>query len=995
MSILEGVNILGNIITGRNITKNNKKEKEEEYHVYTSNRFHKGIDKIKDKAKKRYEMSRDPVKTGIINKQVRHHGSNRKSILKKENFDNIPDDSEFSDNSSLQTPASVDSVSNNPNLLINQSGKLIDNRFHERQFVKKNGVNDSFLSQYDDMKFDMKGAPSSYNAVHRSDSGVSRLQTERNLALKENFSNFGEEKDNTYGIYNPDSMTHNNMIPQFKGRTYGSDVLSQQNRATTFQRKMQLNTGNDIKLAKTEQKPLFSPLIGITNIYGMPSVTNLIQDRYMPGKERKNELPFRQQRITTGLNLGYNEVNKNGDNFRAMPKTIDELRTADKQQKSYTFSQVKGMMGIGKGPTLGDVKKYKPERTKYWGDYRLVPSLGYIRAPAIYGEVNQQNLASINRGTVDKTMLNPAGSEVQQSTPDEVREKYKVDFKQNFKQAEPRNIQLVEGLLNREDEKKYIPDPTQRSEELNYTGPLGTSQINKGTAFDMITNIFDTTKRNITERFDRVGQGALSDMQKSRSIDFNDVLDPTLRNVTEKVDRFGQAVLSDMQKVQAIDFKDILDPTLRNIVDKFDRYGLASIGDYAKAQFFDPNDITKTTMRNIHDKYDRYGRQFIGEHNKNYAFDNINAIPDQTMRNVHAKPDRAGFLNGDKQNGYAFDNINAIPDPNMRNVHAKTDRAGVLNGDKQNHYVLDYTNAIPDPNMRNVHAKTDRAGFLNGDKQNGYAFDNINAIPDQTMRNVHAKTDRAGFLNGDKQNGYAFDNINAIPDQNMRNIHAKTDRAGFLNGDRQNQYVLDYTNAIPDPNMRNVHAKTDRAGFLNGDRQSDYVVNYNLFTPDPTMRDIHDKTDRAGFLNGDKQQNYALDYVNATPDQTMREMHSKLDRANAGANGVYYATRTRDDAKNSYVNQIRENISKGRAPTTSNYSKGPSMDYTTVSLCEPLQIKRDLLSSTIQINDKLPFIVSNVPDGRTVRNTRMNEFTKYNLDENPFINNIVHKSVQI
>ena len=229
---------------------------------------------------------------------------------------------------------------------------------------------------------------------------------------------------------------------QFKGKSYGSDVLAQQNRASTFQRKMQENTGNDIKLARTEQKPLFSPLIGITNIYGMPSVTNLIQDRYMPGKERKNELPFRQQRITTGLNLGYNEVNKNGDNFRAMPKTIDELRTADKQQKSYTFSQVKGMAGIGKGPTLGEVKKYKPERTKYWGDYRLVPNLGYIRAPAIYGEVNQQNLATINRGTIDRTMMNPAKSEIQQATPDNVREKYKVDFKQNFKQADRKSTRL-------------------------------------------------------------------------------------------------------------------------------------------------------------------------------------------------------------------------------------------------------------------------------------------------------------------------------------------------------------------------------------------------------------------------------------------------------------------------------------------------------------------------------------------------------------------------
>jgi hypothetical protein len=248
-------------------------------------------------------------------------------------------------------------------------------------------------------------------------------------------------------------------------------------------------------------------------------------------------------------------------------------------------------------------------------------------------------------------------------------------------------------------------------------------------------------------------------------------------------------------------------------------------------------------------------------------------------------------------------------------------------------------------------------------------------------------------MTGDRQTQYVLDSINAIPDMNMRNIHDKPDRAGHMTGDRQTQYVLDSINAIPDMNMRNIHAKTDRAGHMTGDRQSDYVVNYNLFTPDPTMRDIHDKTDRAGHMTGDRQQNYAYDYVNATPDITKREMYSKLDRANAGASGVYYATRTRDDAKNAYINQVKENISKGRAPTNSNYSKGPSMDYTQVSLYEPIQIKRDLLSSTIQINDKLPFILTKVPDGRTIRNSRMNEFTKDNLNENPFINNIVHKSI--
>jgi hypothetical protein len=195
--------------------------------------------------------------------------------------------------------------------------------------------------------------------------------------------------------------------------------------------------------------------------------------------------------------------------------------------------------------------------------------------------------------------------------------------------------------------------------------------------------------------------------------------------------------------------------------------------------------------------------------------------------------------------------------------------------------------------------------------------------------------------------------------------------------------------------MRDIHDKTDRAGLLTGDQNKGYTVNYIDYSPDITMRDIHDKTDRAGFTTGDQNKSYAIDYVNHTPDMTMREVHSKLDRSAAGANGVILAGRTRDDANNSHVNITREVIAKGRAPTNSKYSKGPTMDYTTVSLCEPIQIKRDLLSSTIAINEKLPFMLTQTPTGRSVTNTRINEFTQKVLDQNPFINNVVYKSVPV
>ena len=70
------------------------------------------------------------------------------------------------------------------------------------------------------------------------------------------------------------------------------------------------------------------------------------------------------------------------------------------------------------------------------------------------------------------------------------------------------------------------------------------------------------------------------------------------------------------------------------------------------------------------------------------------------------------------------------------------------------------------------------------------------------------------------------------------------------------------------------------------------------------------------------------------------------------------------------------------------------MDFTTVSLCEPIQIKRDLMSSTISINDTLPFTLTKSPQNtKLVRNIRINNYVKDSLDGNPYINNIIHKSV--
>jgi hypothetical protein len=83
----------------------------------------------------------------------------------------------------------------------------------------------------------------------------------------------------------------------------------------------------------------------------------------------------------------------------------------------------------------------------------------------------------------------------------------------------------------------------------------------------------------------------------------------------------------------------------------------------------------------------------------------------------------------------------------------------------------------------------------------------------------------------------------------------------------------------------------------------------------------------------------------------------------------------------------------GRTPTYSNYEKGPSADMTMVRVCDKIQINRAALSSTIAINDKLPFVMSTSSLLNGIENLRIDSHTKLNLEGNPYINNMVHKAV--
>ena len=873
MNLLDSFSILKDIVTLKDEQKKQLTHKigNKVKDVYNSHQLKKGLDKVEQIAKDRIQKSRNPKKTGIINENIRRPGSNKKIV---EHFGGNSDDSEFSDEVSLSSNSEV-SVMGDPTLLTSRANNMIDNINNEFKIVDKRNANDTFLNQYEPLKFGDKQNPASYNGVHKMGSISDRAQTERNLAVTGGYSNFGEGfgPDNNMGLGVTNDFSHINMVPQFKGKTYGTNPGRELKNVELSQRKLENFTGTDniTFKQKTEQKPLFDPIMNATNIYGTPLPTDYLISHYIPGREKRTEKPFQEKRVTPGLNLGYNEQNPIGSDYRPQYRTIDDVRTASQQQISYTTpvvtSGIRTGGGGGRGPVIGEQNKNRPERTKEWGTDRMVKNYGYAIAPAIYGEFIKQDLATTNRGLIDRTLSGPAFNEISQVTPDKLREKSEGSIKQNYAQAEPRNMILVEGMSEREDALKYIPDPTLRSQELSYVGPAGTSSTGRTIAYDP---------------------------------------------------------------------NDVSDPTLRDIHNRYDRDGVAIVGAYGKGHHYDPNDVPDPTRRNIHDRYDRDGQAIQPSMGKGHYYD-PNEVPDPTKRNIHDRFDRDGkALQPTMGKGHYYD-PNEVPDVTKREIHSKLDRA-------------------------NAGAK-----IQDGDK--GYAINYELFTPDVTNREMFSKLDRA-------------------------NAGAKIQQS-------DKGYAINYDLMTPDVTNREMYSKLDRARTGAKAQQSDkgYAINYDLMTPDPTNREMYSKLDRArtGAKAQDGDKGYTINYDLMTPDPTNREMYSKLDRAKGGANGdsTYLPQRTRDDYLNANINVGREQVEMtGRAPTLSNYDKGPTYDFTMLRMCEKLQINRDVIPSTIAINEKLPFVMSfSGSPLKTMENPNIDSFTKQNLNRNPYINNVVHKAI--
>ena len=191
------------------------------------------------------------------------------------------------------------------------------------------------------------------------------------------------------------------------------------------------------------------------------------QSRYVGGMERRNELPFEQERV---VHIDQkSEINRDVDLAYAQRNSVDATRTLNNLKESFG-GKVLGGKGIDHRGEEGEVFQHSPDADYVNTADRWLVTTGAISAPMIQSEeiVKETNRAYFNEGK-----LGPAGAV--NFKPAEERPMYKQSTNQQLTIETNRNANLeskaIDDSHNRDGYFAY-PNEREITEERTYEGNI-------------------------------------------------------------------------------------------------------------------------------------------------------------------------------------------------------------------------------------------------------------------------------------------------------------------------------------------------------------------------------------------------------------------------------------------------------------------------------------------------------------------------------------------
>jgi hypothetical protein len=239
------------------------------------------------------------------------------------------------------------------------------------------------------------------------------------------YSLAGEQVESEY-------FKHSNMMPFFGGKIR-SAVNEKANEAVMDN---YLGSGSQF-ISKTEQSPLFSPNEKYQWAHGAPNSNDFYQSRVNPSTKMSGVKPFEEVKVGPGLGLGYTAEGSGGYNSGTMmreswqPKTVDDLRTANKQKSTETMlinHEGPAMSRITNVGIIGAYQKNRPETSFEWSHDRLFTTTGAEKGQTMHAIPVERHVVrpetTTDYGGVSQSIHH------QSATPGEVMPSHRIELGQ-------------------------------------------------------------------------------------------------------------------------------------------------------------------------------------------------------------------------------------------------------------------------------------------------------------------------------------------------------------------------------------------------------------------------------------------------------------------------------------------------------------------------------------------------------------------------------------
>ena len=751
LALLGGLMYLGNKYNN----KNNNLDEDEDHNVNLmyNNSNEELINKKENEISKIVEKSEDPIKNNIINN----------SIL---------------------------SVNN-----ISPSYKDMNSKFYEenKKMLKDSEMFESFNnnlsyeSQFKPLTFDNESDPVSFNKTHNSNENDKKISIERDLAVGNGYSYLNDSNES---IIKDDNLEHN-MLPHFSKK----QIINEYNEQT-FAHRMELFSGSSRNFTPKKEllKENFSPLQKDVNLVnGSQNNIELLQGYYLPGTEKRNILPFEQQQIGPGLNLDPSQTSRpdggSFEEYRPMPKTVDELRSDDNPKLTFEGVMKPGQKGL-KGSTIGKVYKRGPEKTrelkiddlqKMGGEFKkdksrdkiILKDTGRTTSSMLMGGPKYQNEVESKK----------FDSKIRESNK---KESHFVDLT-NFKSI----IEKVRSNLD-----SYMLPKNQRDD----TSTLNLNPPNKYSLGVVKFNPHDLPKKTTKETTINNQQSgpARKDVDYTKTYNPNDVAKPTRKEMLSFNEQSGYAK-SEINNTQFYDPTDIPNRTQREDI-LFNQNSLNTKSEINKTQFYNPNDIPNRTQK----EEILFNNNILNnksEVNKQYVYD-PNNIPNRTQKEDLVFNENVLNNRADVNRSTSY-NPAEIAKGTIKQMNVINERSSNIVGDPKSK--MFNPSDIPSKTLKELIINEYEFGIANGIINKNVAF-NPYDIPAETLKDMVIYND---YLQGanpvNEGSGYLTSQIQ-IP-ETLRQLVSIIRFEAALGNKAPKDYTAEKNMVIDDKKEKIIHSR--------------------------------------------------------------------------------------------------------------------------------------------------------------------------------------------